>query len=165
MPHQLLKKHYFLKAGDVCKYAGFVTNGAMRQYLIDEKGNDHIIQFAIENWWVADRESMYHQTPSLYHIEALEDTQLLIISRKSAAALEEAWPAYAQLMIELKENNAFAGQKRVVRALSYTAEEKYRNFLHQFPTLSQRVPQHMIASYLGITPETLSRLRKSSVHK
>lgn len=161
-PKKLRKRQYLLQEGDVCRYAAFVVKGALRQYLVDEKGNEHITQFAIEDWWISDRESMASETPSNYNIDALEDCELLLLTRQNALDLEKNVPVYKELMDVVKERSAFAGQKRVVSALSYSAEEKYKEFINTYPKIVQRVPQHMIASFLGITPETLSRLRGKS---
>lgn len=161
-PKKLRKRQYLLQEGDVCRYAAFVVKGALRQYLVDEKGNEHITQFAIEDWWISDRESMASETPSNYNIDALEDCELLLLTRQNALDLEKNVPVYKELMDVVKERSAFTGQKRVVSALSYSAEEKYKEFINTYPKIVQRVPQHMIASFLGITPETLSRLRGKS---
>jgi len=162
-PKKLRKRQYLLQEGEVCRYVAFVVKGVLRQYLVDDKGNEHITQFAIEDWWISDRESMTNETPSIYNIDALEDCELLLITKESTMELEQKVPAFNELMNVIKERSAFAGQKRVVSALSYSAEEKYQNFIETYPQIVQRVPQHMIASYLGIKPETLSRLRSRSV--
>jgi len=158
-PKRLEKREFLLRAGEICHQTAFVTKGILRQYLVDEKGNEHITQIAMENWWIADRESLANQTPSNYYIDALEDSQLLLITQEGMDELQQRVPAFKDLMISIKERRTIEGQKRVVQALSYTAEKKYMHFIETYPQMVQRIPQHMIASYLGITPETLSRLR------
>ena len=161
-PRDLKKRQFLLHEGSISLNTAFVVKGTLRKYLIDNKGKEHITQFAIENWWIGDRESMTYETPSSFNIDALEDSQLLVISKNKVKELEEKVPKFKAVMDQLKENSAFAGQKRVVRALSYSAEEKYEEFMRRYPTIAQRVPLHMIASYLGITSETLSRLRNKA---
>lgn len=158
-PKKLRKRQYILQEGQICRYTVFVIKGVLRQYLVDDKGNEHITQFAIEDWWIGDRESLANETPSKYNIDALEDSELMLITKDDMNELEQKLPAFKDLMSTIKERRAFAGQKRVVTALSYSAEQKYNDFKETYPEIVQRVPQHMIASYLGITPETLSRLR------
>jgi CRP-like cAMP-binding protein len=165
LPKKLRKKHYLLQEGDVCKYTSFVENGLLRSYTIDEKGNEHILQFAEEGWWIADLYSFLTGEPSLFHMEALEDTELLLITRPSWELLLEKIPSFERYFRILIQNNLIATQRRLMGTLSETAEEKYIKFMKTYPDCMQRVPQHMIASYLGITPETLSRIRKQMVRK
>jgi len=160
VPKKLLKKQYLLQEGDVCRYIAFVSKGLMRLYRIDNKGNEYIIQFAPEEWWVTDRESLYSGKPSLYNIDAIENSELLLVTRENLTIAGEKVPAFRELEERLSQNNIIAAQKRIHASISYTAEEKYQEFIKTYPRISQRVPQHMIASYLGLSPETLSRIRK-----
>lgn len=162
---KIRKRQYFLQEGDICKNVAFVIDGLLRQYVVDEKGHEHIMQFAIENWWIGDRESMLNNTPSAYNIDAVEDSVLLLINREKLDELELEVPAFNQLMRMIIEQSAFAGQKRLIQALAYTAEDKYNDFLKSYPKIAQRIPQHMIASYLGVTAETLSRIRARAAKK
>lgn len=162
---KIRKRQYFLQEGDICKNVAFVIDGLLRQYVVDEKGHEHIMQFAIENWWIGDRESMLNNTPSAYNIDAVEDSVLLLINREKLDELELEVPAFNQLMRMIIEQSAFAGQKRLIQALAYTAEDKYNDFLKSYPKIAQRIPQHMIASYLGVTAETLSRVRARAAKK
>ncbi|SEM06671.1 cAMP-binding domain of CRP or a regulatory subunit of cAMP-dependent protein kinases [Chitinophaga rupis] len=164
-PKKLRKKQYLLQEGDVCKYLSFMVKGAMRQYSIDEKGNEHIVRFGIEQWWMADRESFEMQTPSRYNIDAWEETELLQISRSSYLSLRDAVPAVMEMTQELDKRGSIAAQKRIQAVISYTAEERYLDLLKTHPYFLQRFPQHMIASYLGISAETLSRIRKQALSK
>jgi CRP-like cAMP-binding protein len=164
-PKKIRKKQYLLQEGDVCKHLSFIVKGAMRQYSIDEKGNEHIIRFGIENWWMADRESFEFSTPTIYNIDALEDTELLQISLANLTELKQTFPGMNKLTLALDKRGHIAAQKRITAAISLTAEEKYQNLFKTHPIFFQRFPQAMIASYLGISPETLSRIRKNSILK
>lgn len=159
-PKKLRKKQSILQEGDVCKYNIFVTKGLLRSYTIDDKGNEHILQFALEGWWTADLYSFFTGEPSLFNIEALEDSELLLITHSSWESLLEKLPAFERYFRILIQNNLIATQRRLMGSLSDTAEKKYLKFTKTYPESIQRVPQHMIASYLGITRETLSRLRR-----
>lgn len=159
-PKKLRKKQYFLQEGDICKYAGFIVKGAMRQYSVDDKGAEHIVHLLIENYWANDRESSTMLTPSKYNIDAWEDTELLIITRAEMLDLMEKIPAMAQMIYLMDERNAIANQRRLNSTISNTAEKRYEEFASNHPQFIQRFPQHIIASFLGITKETLSRIRK-----
>src|SRR5690606_20959732 len=159
LPKKLRKKHFILEEGDICKYNIFVEKGILRTYKIDEKGNEHTLQFAFEGWWAADLYSFFTNEPSSFYIEALENCELLLISKQSWDDLLDKVPAFERYFRILLQNNLISMQRRLMRSLSETAEEKYLNLAATFPDLLQRVPQTIIASYLGITPETLSRIR------
>ena len=157
---KLRKKQFLLQEGEVCKYQAFVAKGMLRSYTIDEKGNEHILQFAPEGWWVADLYSFFTDEPSLFNIEGLENTELLLITRQSWELLLQKIPQFERYFRILIQNNLIATQRRLMESMSETAERKYLKFIKTYPECIQRVPQHMIASYLGITRETLSRLRR-----
>ncbi len=158
-PKKLRKKQYLLQDGDVCKYTAFVEKGILRTYTIDEKGNEPILQFSMEGWWIADLYSFFTGEPSHYNIEALEDCELLLITEPSWNILLEKIPAFERYFRILIQNNLIATQRRLMGTMIETAEEKYLKLVENFPGCLQRIPQHMIASYLGITRETLSRTR------
>lgn len=158
-PKKLRKRQYLLQEGDVCKYNTFVSKGLLRSYTIDNKGTEHILQFAFEGWWIGDIYSFLTEKPSSFNIEALEDCELLLLTKPSMELLLEKIPVFERYFRILIQNNLIATQKRLMGTLSETAEEKYTNLINNFPGCLQRVPQHMIASYLGITKETLSRIR------
>lgn len=159
IPKKLRKKQYVLQEGDVCKYTIFVERGLLRTYTVDDKGNEHILQFSTEGWWVADLYSFFTNEPSMYNIDALEECELLMITRPSWEVLLEKVPAFERYFRILIQNNLIATQRRLMGSLSETAEERYLRFMSTYPDCMKRVPQHMIASYLGITRETLSRTR------
>jgi CRP-like cAMP-binding protein len=158
-PKKLRKRQYLLQDGDVCKYTAFVEKGMLRTYTVDEKGNEPILQFSMEGWWVADLYSFFTGEPSQFNVEALEDCELLLITEPSWNILLEKIPAFERYFRILIQNNLIATQRRLMGTMSETAEEKYLKLIENFPDCIQRVPQHMIASYLGITRETLSRTR------
>ncbi|WP_153798430.1 Crp/Fnr family transcriptional regulator [Foetidibacter luteolus] len=160
-PKRLKKHQFFLEENKVCTYTGFILKGALRQYRVDNVGVEHIIQLAIENWWVADRDSFFNRTPSKYYIDAWETTQLLIMHRDNLDAFLKI-PAVKEMFWEMNQKNHIASQKRLDDAMNLSAAGKYHNFQDQYPELIQRFPQHQIASYLGIAKETLSRLRRPS---
>lgn len=162
-PKKLRKKQYFLQEGDVCKYAGFIVKGAMRQYRVDEKGVEHMVQLFIENYWANDRESSTMLTPSIYNIDAWEDTDILLITRADMLDLMAKIPSITEMIRLMDERNAIANQRRLNSTISNTAEKRYEEFAKNHPQFIQRFPQHLIASFLGITKETLSRIRKQAI--
>ncbi|MET0244912.1 MAG: Crp/Fnr family transcriptional regulator [Flavitalea sp.] len=164
-PLKLRKRQYFLQEGERCRYFGFIVKGAMRQYTVDEKGVEHIIRLGVENWWMGDRESWVMNTPSAYNIDAWEDTEMLILTRASALEMISKSPAFVELTRRLDERNNIANQRRLTSSISGTAEKKYTDFLDCYPELVGRFPQHIIASYLGITKDTLSRVRRNLMQK
>ena len=160
IPKHLRRRQFLLQEGDVCKYQAFVVKGILRSYLIDEKGADHVLQFAPEGWWITDLYSYLTSEPSNFTIEALEDAELLVIARPEWDGLMRKIPKLEHYFRVLIQNHLIATQRRLLQTITQTAEEKFVNFAETYPACLQRVPQHMIASYLGITRETLSRLRK-----
>jgi CRP-like cAMP-binding protein len=165
VPKKLKKRQYFLQEGQVCKYAAFIVKGAMRQYTVDDKGIEHIVHLLIENWWAVDRESFIMLTPSIYNIDAWEDTELLLFTRADYLNLLDPIPALGEMSRNLDDRNHIATQKRLNAAISLPAEQRYSNLVKAYPEFLQRFPQHIIASYLGITKETLSRIRSHAVKK
>jgi CRP-like cAMP-binding protein len=163
IPKKLRKRQYFLQEGNVCKYGGFIVKGAMRQYSIDDKGAEHIVQLYIENYWASDRESAIMLTPSKYYIEAWEDTELLLVTRAELLDLMQKIPSIAQMTRQMDERSFIASQRRLNSTISNTAEKRYAEFMDNHPQFIQRFPQHFIASFLGITKETLSRIRKQAL--
>ncbi|WP_251040621.1 Crp/Fnr family transcriptional regulator [Chryseobacterium sp. ISL-6] len=159
-PRRFWKKQYFLQEGDVCKYTGFIVKGSARTFSVDEEGNENILKLSVENWWLADFESFYHLTPSQYNIQAIEDLEVLQVTNAQVEEFFKPIPAFSAMMEVIKQNNAIANQNRMQAVIRYTAEERFSDFVNYYPHFLQRFPQNMIASYLGLSPETLSRLRK-----
>ena len=162
---KLRKRQYFLKEGDICKSIAFIVKGAMRQYSVDDHGAEHIIQLTIENWWALDGESFMTLEPSRYYIDAWEDTIVLILKKTDYYNHLINIPAMVEMMTSTKERSAHANQKRLHSLLNDTAEKRYFNLLNSYPELIQRFPQYLIASYLGVAKETLSRFKSYSVKK
>jgi CRP-like cAMP-binding protein len=162
---KLRKNQYLLQEGDVWRYNAFVAQGVVRTYTIDDKGNEHIISFAMENWWTGDRESLLTGKPSRYNIDVIEDAVVLLIPREKFTELTKNIQPLNELVTAVVERSFAASQQRININISGDAIEKYQYFLNRYPQLALRVPQHMIASYLGITPETLSRIRKNNAKK
>ena len=164
IPKKLRKRQYLLQEGEVCKHAAFVVKGALRQYSIDDKGVEHIVRLSIENWWATDRESYVMLTPSRYNIDAWEDSDLLLLTRADYLNRLSSIPAINEMTRKMDENFAIATQKRI-DSISLSAEERYTELMKTNPEFLQRFPQHIIASYLGITKETLSRIRGHAMKK
>jgi len=165
IPKKIKRRHFFLQEGDLCKYFAFIVKGAMRQYFIDDKGIEHIVHLGIENWWMGDRESWVMFSPSNYYIEACEDSELLLITRHDTLRLIEQHPAFNEMVRRMDDRNNIATQKRIASYISLTAEKRYLDFVDSHPDFLMRFPQHVIASYLGITKDTLSRVRKQLSEK
>jgi CRP-like cAMP-binding protein len=159
------KRQYVLQEGEICKYTSFIIRGAMRQYGVDEKGEEHIINLFIENWWASDRESLLNQTPSKYFIDAWEDTEVLQATKTDLTYLVDNIPVLTECMRKVEANFAIASQNRISAAISLPAEERYYDLEKTYPEFLQRFPQHIIASYLGVNRETLSRIRSRAVKK
>lgn len=156
---------YLLQSGEICRNAFYVEQGLLRYFSIDSKGKEHILQFAPEGWFISDRESALSKKPSEYYIEALEDSQVVVIEDDYLRDLAEKYHAFAPFYYKLLQRHIRSLQNRVNQLLSFTAEERYLDLIRIYPDIQMRVPQMMIASYLGITPETLSRVRKEIANK
>lgn len=159
------KKEFILRPGDICKYEIFVNKGCLKNYTIDDKGVEHVGMFAIEDWWTGDMHSFITQTPCTCFIEALEDTEVLLISKQNLETLYESVPKFERFFRILFQNSLVTQFQRINQNIAYTAEERYLNFIKKYPKLEQRIRQKQIAGYLGITPEFLSVLRKKMAKK
>lgn len=157
---KIKRRQMILQEGFVCKHYAFVVEGCFRMYGVDKKGTEHNIQFAAENDWIADIGSFHSGKPSQLFIEAIEPSVVLQIGKEDLYFLYLSIPKLDRIFKVIIENKYVELQNRVLQNISSTAQERYLNFLEQYPTLSQRLPNVQIASYLGITPEFLSKIRK-----
>ncbi len=155
------KKDYILREGKICTNRYFIISGLVRSFYIDNKGNEKITQFAIQNWWVTSMESFIKKTPSAISIQALEKTEILIIDKDELEKLFLSIPKLERLFRIITENMLIATQRKNDIYLQMKSKSRYDDLINHFPDFIQRVPQYMIASYLEITPEYLSELRKS----
>lgn len=159
IPKRVRKGAYLLQEGEVSKYLAFVTKGCLRSYGIDKKGGEHIVQFALEGWWITDLYSFLTGKPGVYFIDALEESDVLLIDSASYEKLCTTVPKFERYFRILLQNNYVATHRRLLASIGLSAEERYLQMLDEHPTIIQRVAQRHIASYLGITPEALSRIR------
>lgn len=164
-PRLYRKKQYVLQDGDVCNHFNFIVRGCLRMYKVDDKGNTHILQFAAENEWLSNISSFHDRYPSELNIDALEDSMVLQISYDNLLLLYTNATKFDRIFRVLIENSFVTLQKRLLQNISSTAEARYSSFLESYAHLSNRLPQTQIASYLGITPEFLSRLKNKQTKK
>lgn len=154
------KRQYMLNEGEVCKYNLFVAKGLLRSFGVEENGYEQVVQFAVEGWWISDLNSFFSGDVAVYNIEALEDCELLLLTRQSMDEMLEKLPKMERYFRLLMQNHIVALRQRIIASQRHSAEERYIRLIEGFPTILARVPQQYIASYLGMTPETLSRVRK-----
>ncbi len=158
-PKQLRKKEYLLKEGQVCNASYFVCKGCMRMYHINDKGVEQTTHFAIENWWLADYMSLDRQTPSIFNIQAVEACEILVLEKRQEEALFTRLPKMERYFRIVFQKATAASQLRIKYLYDFTGEERYHHFHNSFPQFVQRIPQYMLASYLGFTAEFLSKIR------
>lgn len=157
---RIKKRQFILQEGEVCKHNTFVLEGCFKMYLIDPSGKEHNLQFATENWWIGDIGSFHSEAPSKLYIEALEHSVVLQINKEDQLRLFVDFPKFNRIFRVLAENAMVSLQQRVLQNISSTAEERYLDFLARYPKLFNRISNVQIASYLGVTPEFLSTVRK-----
>ncbi|MCF6347651.1 MAG: Crp/Fnr family transcriptional regulator [Flavobacteriaceae bacterium] len=158
-PRTLKKKEFLLKEGQLCKSRYFITKGCIRLYYIDNKANEQILHFGIDNWWITDYESLINKIPSKLYIQATENTELLELAQENFEELCIELPKTERFFRIIMEKTYIASQKRLEYMFSLTGEELYHKFISSNPEFAQRVPQYMIASLLGMTPEFVSKIR------
>lgn len=154
------KNELILKLGEIHKFNCFILKGGARMFHLDDEGTEHIVQFAIENWWIGDLGSFITQSPADYSIQCFEDTELIQLSYKNLQLLYDAVPIMERYYRIIIQNAYVNAQKRIVNKTMLSAAVRYTNFRKKYPEIEQRVPQYMIASYLGITKEFLSKIRR-----
>lgn len=158
-------KNYLLKAGEICKYEGFVTKGCFRVFLIDKKGNENVLYFAIKNWWLSDIDSFTNQIPSQLFIQALENSEVLLISKKDKEKCYDKIPKIERLFRIMTQKFLVSNQRRILQSQSLTSEERYVYFLANYPQIAQKITNIQLASYLGITHEFVSKIRRKIAQK
>lgn len=154
------KRHFILQEGEICKHNTFVVEGCFKMYLVDHDGKEHNLLFATENWWIGDIGSFHDEIPTKLNIEALENSIILQIGKKDQLKLFTDYPKFNRIFRVLAENAMVSLQRRVLQNISSTAEERYLDFLERHPQLFNRISNVQIASFLGVTPEFLSTIRK-----
>lgn len=159
IPKTVRKKEFILKEGNYCTSRYFIAKGCVRLFYIDKKGNEQIIHFGIDNWWITEYESLINKDPSKVFIQALEPTELLELSEDSFEELCKKVPKTEQLFRKIMEKTYIAAQKRIEYIFSLNGEEQFQLFVNANPEFTQRVPQYMIASYLGMSPEFVSKVK------
>lgn len=154
-----LKGQYIVQQGDVCKYSCFVLSGCTKTFYVDSEGQEHILMFSIEDWWTSDMGSFITQTPADFNVQCLENSELVMFSYDIIEELYIEIPKLERFFRQIIEKGFVASQKRIVRNFSLSAKEQYLYFREQYPKIEQRIPQYMVASYLGITKEFLSKIK------
>lgn len=160
---KMRRRQFLLREGEVARHKIFVCQGLVRNYHRGDDGTEYIMRFAAENTWTTDHESYFNQTPSKSNIDALEDTTIVLWTKENFNELSEGIPALKSYLVHVMTSSMDAALNRVMSNISYTNEEKYQDFVNSFPDVFQRVPLHMVASYLGVSRETLSRIRQAQV--
>lgn len=158
-PKVLPRRMVYLRQGEVCRHVAFVVSGALKSYKVDDEGKEHILNFALRDWWIADLYSLISGKPAVLSIETIEESEVLLLAQQDQQMLYEKIPKFERFFRILVENALVASQQRLIDNMSLTAEERYLQFIKKYPGIPVLVPQHNIASYLGITPEFLSKIR------
>ncbi len=160
-PVTLKKKEYFTVQGELCRYLAFVNTGCLRAFHTDARGDEFTMYFAFENWWTGDKTSFYSGTPSRFSVQALEDTEIFRADKTNWEAALDNIPAFEKWYRVKARKSYEAAQQKLIDNQTESAEEKYLKLLKNAPEIVQQIPQHYIASYLGIKPQSLSRIRKN----
>jgi CRP-like cAMP-binding protein len=161
-PTELKKREFLLTQGSICKFEGFVLEGCFRVFTVDKKGNENTLYFAAKDWWLMDIDSFMNQTPSDLNIQALEDSKVLLINRQDKIALYDSLPVVEKLFRIMSQKALVSWQRRLIRNHSFTAKERYFQFIKAYPDISYKLTDKQIAGYLGISHEFLSKIKKIS---
>ena len=162
---KVAKKEFLLKEGEICQFEGFVTGGCFKVFHSDQDGTEHTLYFAIEDWWVADVDSFTNSKPSQLNIQALENSEVLLISKQNKEKLYQEIPEIEKLFRIMSQKNLVALQRRMIDNLSKTADQRYLDFLAKYPKITQRLSNIQIAAYLGVSPEFVSKIRRKITKK
>jgi CRP-like cAMP-binding protein len=157
---KMKRKEFFLQEGQECLSQGFIIEGTFRVFFIDNKGSEHVLYFGFKDWWVGDIASFHSHEPSKMNIQAMEDSYILSFSQVDLEYLFGHVPAFERMFRIMTQRTLAVLQKRFLLTISANAEERYKELIQRHPGIEQLVPQHQIASYLGILPESLSRMKK-----
>lgn len=160
VPRRIKRRQFIHHEGDICKHANFVVQGCLKMYMVDAYAKEHNLQFAVENNWIGDLGSFHSGAPSKLYVEAIESSVILQITKNNLYRLYDEFPKFNKIFRIIKENLIVEYQKRILQNISSTGEERYLDFLNQYPDLFNRISNVQIASYLGITPVFLSMIRK-----
>ncbi|WP_456440244.1 Crp/Fnr family transcriptional regulator [Psychroserpens sp.] len=158
-----LKGQYVVQQGDVCRYSGFVISGCTRTFYVDDDGEEHIVMFSIENWWASEIGSFVSQKPSDYNVQCIEDTEVIQLSFEDQEELFKEVPKLERFFRLILEQAFVASQKRIVSNFSLSAKDQYIQFTKLYPEIEKRIPQYMVASYLGISKEFLSKIKNTNI--
>ena len=165
LSRKYIKGQYILQQGDISKTECFIISGCTKMFYLDDKGQEHIIMFSVEDWWTSDLGSFISQTPSDFNVQCLENTEIIQFSYDNIEELFSEIPKLKRFFRKIIEKALVASQKRIIRNFSLTAKERYLIFMENYPKIEQRIPQYMIASYLGITKEFLSKIKSQLIQK
>jgi CRP-like cAMP-binding protein len=160
-PRSLRPKEHLLVQGKVCKYSIFVTKGCLKGYTLDDNALEHVLSFAPPGWWIADMYSLFSQKPGTLYIRATEPTEVLLLTKEKQEHLYRTVPKFERFFRILTENSLVTHQQRILDNIGHTAEERYRHFEQRYPMLVHCLPQKDIASYIGVTPEFFSKMKKA----
>lgn len=165
IPKKIKKKQFLLREQEICRHSAFVTQGCLRGYTIDTNGFEHILQYAPPDWWIADMYSLIAQQPGNLNIDALEETELLLLSKKDQEQLYLEVPKFERFFRIITENSLVTNRQRLLDNLSLSAQQRYELFCQRYPSLIHCLPQKQIAAYIGVTPEFLSKMKADWLRK